>query len=105
MSYAVVSLAHLKTSADSKNRDTVIPSMQFLDACLHLYFAAFHPNYPIIHRPSFQRQRTPPLLLLSMCSIGCMFVGTQTARDSGLWIYERLHYVIVVTVSGSLLPG
>ncbi|BEJ01326.1 hypothetical protein CcaverHIS631_0600080 [Cutaneotrichosporon cavernicola] len=29
--------------------------------------------------------------------IGCMFVGTQAARDSGLWIYERLHYVIIVT--------
>lgn len=72
--------------------------MQFLDACLHLYFREFHPNFPIIHRPTFQRERTSALLLLSMCSIGCMFVGTQAARDSGLWIYERLHYVIIVTV-------
>jgi len=30
-----------------------------------------------------------------------MFVGTQAARERGLWIYERLHYVIVFTVSPS----
>ena len=71
--------------------------MKFLEACLHLYFRDFHPSFPIIHRPTFERDRTPPLLLLSMCSIGCMFVGTQAARDSGVWIYERLHHVIVVT--------
>ncbi|BEI93549.1 uncharacterized protein CcaverHIS019_0600080 [Cutaneotrichosporon cavernicola] len=62
---------------------TVIPSMQFLDGCLHLYFREFHPTFPIIHRPTFQRERTSALLLLT--------------RDSGLWIYERLHYVIIVT--------
>jgi hypothetical protein len=77
--------------------DPVIPSMKFLDACLHLYFRDFHPSFPVIHRPTFQRDRTPPLLLLSMCSIGCMFVGTQAARDSGVWIYERLHHVTVIT--------
>lgn len=71
--------------------------MKFLEACLHLYFRDFHPSFPVIHRPTFERDRTPPLLLLSMCSIGCMFVGTQAARDSGVWIYERLHHVIVVT--------
>ncbi|BEJ16607.1 hypothetical protein CspHIS471_0600080 [Cutaneotrichosporon sp. HIS471] len=85
------------TSVFSQDRDSVIPSMQFLDGCLHLYFREFHPTFPIIHRPTFQRERTSALLLLSICSIGCMFVGTQAARDSGLWIYERLHYVITVT--------
>ena len=72
--------------------------MKFLDSCLHLYFRDFHPSLPIIHRPSFHRDRTPPLLLLSMFSIGCIFMGTQEARDIGLWVYERLHYVIVFTV-------
>lgn len=73
--------------------------MTFLDSCLHLYFRDFHPCFPIIHRPSFRRDRTPPLLLLSMCSIGCMFVGTRSARETGVWIYHRLHYIIVFTVS------
>ncbi|BEI84607.1 hypothetical protein CcaverHIS002_0500080 [Cutaneotrichosporon cavernicola] len=71
------------TSVFSQDRDSVIPSMQFLDGCLHLYFREFHPTFPIIHRPTFQRERTSALLLLT--------------RDSGLWIYERLHYVIIVT--------
>ena len=26
-------------------------------------------------------------------------MGTQEAQDIGLWVYERLHYVIVFTVS------
>ncbi len=88
-------------ATNSRDDDSVIPSMKFLDSCLHLYFRDFHPCFPIIHRPTFQRDRTSPLLLLSMCSIGCMFVGTQAARERGLWIYERLHYVIVFTVSPS----
>ena len=82
-----------------RSRDGVIPSMKFLDSCLQLYFREFHPCFPIIHKPTFRRDRTPPILSLSMRSIGCMFVGTQAARETGIWIYERLHYVIVNTVS------
>lgn len=78
--------------------------MKFLDSCLHLYFRDFHPSFPVIHKPTFSRDRASPLLLLSMCSIGCMFVGTQGAKENGLWIYERLHYVVVVTVSPSPKP-
>lgn len=73
--------------------------MKFLDSCLHLYFRDFHPTFPILHKPTFSRHQTPPLLLLSMCSIGCIFMGTQAAREKGLWIYERLHHVIVFSVS------
>jgi len=73
--------------------------MTFLESCLHLYFRDFHPSFPVIHKATFQRDRTSPLLLLSMCSIECMFIGTQAARDKGLRIYERLPYVLVNTVS------
>ncbi len=31
-------------------------------------------------RPTFQRDRTSPQLLLCMCSIGCMSVGTRAAK-------------------------
>ena len=95
--YADCLLARQDTNADEYSR--AIPSMTFLDSCLHLYFRDFHPSFPVIHKATFQRDRTSPLLLLSMCSIGCMFIGTQEAKDQGLRIYERLHYVIVNTVS------
>lgn len=81
---------------------SVIPSMKFLDACLHLYFRDFHPSFPVIHRPTFERDRASPLLLLSMCSIGCMFVGTQTATESGLWIYHRLHLATLLQRDGNM---
>lgn len=82
-----------------KDDQAAIPSMKFLDSCLHLYFRDFHPTFPILHKPTFCRHQCPPLLLLSMCSIGCIFMGTQSAREKGLWIYERLHHVIVFSVS------
>jgi hypothetical protein len=87
----------------AKEEQTAIPSIKFLDSCLHLYFRDFHPTFPILHKATFSRHQSSPLLLLSMCSIGCIFMGTQAARERGLWIYERLHHVIVFSV-GSLYP-
>lgn len=89
--------ANIQASIPVEN-PSVIPSMKFLDACIHLYFRNFHPMFPIIHRPTFNRDRTSPLLLLSMCSIGCMFVGTEAATESGLWIYRRLHIATLLRV-------
>jgi hypothetical protein len=76
-----------------------IPSMAFLDTCVHLYFRDFHPSFPILHKATFSRHTATPLLLLSICSIGSMFVGTQAAREKCLWIYAKLHYVIVFGIS------
>lgn len=76
--------------------------MRFLDSCLHLYFRDFHPTFPVIHKATFSRDRASPLLLLSMASIGCVFMGTASARERALWIYDRLHYVIVTNVGTDL---
>jgi hypothetical protein len=74
--------------------------MEYLDNCLHLYFEDFHPSLPVLHRPTFSVESTSPLLLLSTCTIGCMYVGSSLAEDRGRWIFERLHHIIMLTVSG-----
>lgn len=91
----VLSFAQTATVDDA----SFIPSIEFIDTCLYLYFKYFHPHLPVLHQPTFKRDGTPKLLLLSMCSIGCMFIGTADARQRGLEIYERLHHVIIFTVS------
>ena len=52
------------------------PTFDFVDRCVAIFFRKFHHILPFIHAPTFRRSETPPLLLLSMVSVGAVFVGT-----------------------------
>lgn len=45
---------------------------------LAMYWAFYHPQYPILHRPSFSAQQAHPLLLLSM-----IMIGSSYSKNSG----------------------
>lgn len=74
-----------------------IPSVEFLNTSLELYFDRFHPVFPVIHKPTFRPQRAEALLLLSICSIGSLFIGTQSATMTGQAIFERLNKAILAS--------
>jgi hypothetical protein len=40
---------------------------------LYLYWEIFHPQFTVLHRPSFDTKTVEPLLLLSMMLIGCSY--------------------------------
>ncbi|KAK6465763.1 C2H2 zinc finger protein [Scheffersomyces coipomensis] len=44
---------------------------------LHMYWLVFHPQFSIIHKPSFNTKVTQPLLLISMIVIGCHYSSPE----------------------------
>lgn len=58
--------------------------------CIQLYFSRANPTFPILHGPTFRPTAYDGGLLLSICSIGCLFVGTSDAADYGSALFERL---------------
>ncbi|UNI22990.1 hypothetical protein JDV02_008832 [Purpureocillium takamizusanense] len=74
-----------------------LPSTTFLNLCIQAYFANFHPVFPIVHAPTFRPQKHNGLLVLSICSIGSLFLGSSRAMSRGISMFERLHKSILTS--------
>ena len=68
------------------------------DLCVEAYFKHFHPIFPIIHAPTFRPCTQKAVLLLSICSVGSLFLGSPRAIAHGISIYERLNKAILTSV-------
>lgn len=68
------------------------------DLCVQAYLTRFHPLFPIIHASTFRPHSQNGLLLLSMCSVGSLFIGSSKAISHGINMFERLHKAILSTV-------
>ncbi|KAL3483023.1 fungal-specific transcription factor domain-containing protein [Aspergillus germanicus] len=75
----------------------ILPSTSFLDLCLQAYFTHFHPIFPLIHAPTFQPSKHNAVLLLSICSVGSLFLGSSRALAHGISMYERLNKAILAS--------
>lgn len=64
-----------------------------------MYFTRFNPLFPILHSATFRPTPENGLLLLSMTSIGCLFLGSKAAVRRGRHIFERLNKAILASVS------
>ena len=53
------------------------PEHDLLSHFVDLYFEHFYPTFPIVHRPTFGSEDTPPILLLSVAAIGATFAGKE----------------------------
>ncbi|KAK9465338.1 fungal-specific transcription factor domain-containing protein [Lipomyces arxii] len=90
-----------RVMSESKRLDILglIPSLEshpdFELDCIHrflaLYWSKFHFQFPILHKPSFEADTTPGVLLLSMIMVGAYFGRGQ---DLALKIAEPLRWVI-----------
>ncbi|KAI8669821.1 hypothetical protein NCS56_00785300 [Fusarium sp. Ph1] len=95
--YQVDEVCH-RTLADrlrQRVQDGPVPSTAFLNLAIQAYFANFHPIFPIIHAPSFRPHSKNGLLLLSVCSVGSLYLGSSRAVSYGISIYERLHKALL----------
>ncbi|KAI1122337.1 fungal-specific transcription factor domain-containing protein [Nemania abortiva] len=70
---------------------TALPSADFLNLCIKLYFVRFNPVFPIVHAPSFRPSSENAILLLSVCSVGALFMGSATAAAQGRKIFQTLN--------------
>ncbi|KAI0400715.1 fungal-specific transcription factor domain-containing protein [Xylaria palmicola] len=71
--------------------NTALPSAEFLNLCIKLYFVRFNPVFPIVHAPSFRPSSENAILLLSVCSVGALFMGSATAAAQGRKIFQTLN--------------
>ncbi|KAL4877855.1 fungal-specific transcription factor domain-containing protein [Aspergillus karnatakaensis] len=72
-----------------------LPSTAFLNLCIQMYFTRFHPVFPVLHAQTFRPSTNRSLLLLSICSIGSLFLSSANAAAQGLRIFETLNKSIL----------
>ncbi|CEJ57459.1 hypothetical protein PMG11_06151 [Penicillium brasilianum] len=82
-----------------------LPSTEFLNLCIQLFFTKFNPIFPIVHAPTFRPSVKNSLLLLSICSVGSLFIGSKYAVTQGSIIFERLNKAILASWERYLLSG
>ena len=82
---------------------TTLPSAQFLDNCYKIFFKKFYPIFPVLHKPSFVASPGNKYVILSMCSLGAVLMGSEGALKQGQIIYSRLNKIILMTWEKSLM--
>ncbi|ETI23552.1 hypothetical protein G647_05354 [Cladophialophora carrionii CBS 160.54] len=85
-------------------RDEPLPSIEFLNLCIHLFFTKFNVALPLIHGPTFRPQNSNALLVLSICSAGCLSLGSEVAAKIGSMLFERVNKTILVAPWERVLP-
>ncbi|KIX10085.1 uncharacterized protein Z518_01166 [Rhinocladiella mackenziei CBS 650.93] len=76
-------------------RDEPLPSIDFMNLCIHLFFTRFNVTLPLIHAPTFRPTAHNALLVLSMCSIATFSLGSEVATKAGSMLFERVNKAIL----------
>jgi hypothetical protein len=79
-----------------------LPPANFLSLSVQVYFSKFNALFPILHSHTFRPNPKNSLLLLSVCSIGSLLIGSKGAAAQGARIFETLNKAILASVSA---PG
>uniref|UniRef100_A0A060T550 ARAD1B01474p n=1 Tax=Blastobotrys adeninivorans TaxID=409370 RepID=A0A060T550_BLAAD len=70
-----------------------LPCPSFLKTCLELFFTNFNKNFPLFHIQTLKEMDnlSDPLLHLSMCTIGSLFLDSRDAQVQGRQLFNRVH--------------
>ncbi|KAK9448271.1 uncharacterized protein V1518DRAFT_418498 [Limtongia smithiae] len=74
-----------------------VPSTDYLNLCLRLYFTHFNPIFPLLHVPTLGSASENSFLLFSMCSIGSLFIGSDNTTGQSTKIFEWLNKTILAS--------
>ncbi|OQV05817.1 Fungal specific transcription factor domain-containing protein [Cladophialophora immunda] len=85
-------------------RDEPLPSIDFMNLCIHLFFTRFNVALPLIHSPTFRPTHSNALLVLSICSAGCLSLGSEMSAKTGSMLFERVNKAILVAPWERALP-
>lgn len=88
---------HLANSLHRRTPDVSLPPTSFLNRCIHTFTTRVWPLIPIIHLPTFDPSRTHPLLLLSICSLGALAGGSESAVRYSERLFEGVRKAILVS--------
>lgn len=78
-------------------QEDLLPSSRFLNLSIRRYLKCFHPILPIIHAATFQPSTENRLLVISIASVGSLFLGSTSAVKRGRRIFEGLNKVILMS--------
>ncbi|KAI5801024.1 fungal-specific transcription factor domain-containing protein [Pyronema domesticum] len=56
-------------------------SLSMMQTFINMYWTHFHPQMPILHRPTFSAEKTPDILLLCIIVIGASRVDPKTDKE------------------------
>jgi hypothetical protein len=76
----------------------VMPPIHVVNCFIQLYFEKFHPEFPLLHRPTFQTSTQPVLLILAVAATGCRFSKAPNSRSCHLALQELLRRAIKIIV-------
>ncbi|ETN37466.1 uncharacterized protein HMPREF1541_07088 [Cyphellophora europaea CBS 101466] len=76
-------------------RTEPLPPIDLLNLFIHLFFTRFNVILPLIHGPTFQPTSENALLVLSICSAGSLWFGSQEATNAGSMLFERVNKAIL----------
>ncbi|PUU76260.1 fungal-specific transcription factor domain-domain-containing protein [Tuber borchii] len=82
-----------------------LPSVDFLNLCVQMYFTKCSTLLPILHRATFKPTPENSFLLLTICTLGSLFIGSTSARRRGERIFERINKVILASWEKRLVRG
>lgn len=82
-----------------------LPSTEFLNLCIRMYFTRFNPIFPIIHVPTFRMPKKSSLLLLSICSLGSLLLGSDRAAMHGRHIFDRVSQAALASWDNHISRG
>lgn len=86
-----------------RTNDDPLPSNNFLNLSVQMYFTKFNTVFPVIHGQTFRPTPKNSLLLLSICSVGSLLIGSKGAAAQGVRIFERLNKAILASWEATVL--
>lgn len=74
------------------------PDHETLSDFVDLYFEKFHPNFPILHKPTFSSSDTSALLLLSVAAVGATY-AEKAVQPLAVALSELVRRIVTWMVS------
>lgn len=59
-----------------------------------LYFGNYHPHFPILHKPTLDPEKAPPLLMAAVLTLGSTLSHDVAHFEAAVKIHDSLRYII-----------
>ncbi|KAK5800143.1 hypothetical protein VI817_002355 [Penicillium citrinum] len=88
---------HIHMIADESYRQKLAEGLQQRIQTGILPSTGFLSIFPLIHVPTFRPSKKSAIVLLSICSIGSLFLGSSRAMAHGISMFERLQKSVLAS--------
>ncbi|KAL1983159.1 hypothetical protein VTN96DRAFT_409 [Rasamsonia emersonii] len=92
--------ANLLTALNTLAPDILMSSFFYPSNLAHfydLYFENYHPHFPILHKPTLDPMKAPPLLIAAIVTLGSTLSSDAAHFETSIKIHDSLRYIIFNT--------